>query len=68
MPRKCTCIEAWEEVGLEVGGGIPHIQILGAIACHDLLTNEQVFGTVFPRVADCTELLGATVEGLTDGE
>jgi hypothetical protein len=52
----------------EGGGGIPDISILGATACDDLLASEQVVGTFFPRVGDCTGLLGATVEGITDGE
>jgi hypothetical protein len=48
--------------------GIPDIQILGATACDDLLASEQVVRTFFLRVGDFTGLLGATVEGITDGE
>jgi len=57
-----------EEACFEEGGGIPDIQILGATAFDDLLASEQVVGTFFLRVGDCTGLLGATVEGITDGE
>jgi len=59
---------AREEVCSEGGGGIPDIQILGATAFDDLLASEQVVVTFFLRVGDCTRLLGATVEGITDGE
>jgi len=59
---------AREEVCSAGGGGIPDIQIHGATAVDDLLASEQVVGTFFLRVADCTGLLGATVEGITDGE
>jgi hypothetical protein len=59
---------AREEACSEGGGGIPDIQILGATAFDDLLASEQVVGTFFLRVGDCTGLLGATVEGITDGE
>jgi hypothetical protein len=52
----------------EGGGGIPDIQILRATAFDDLLASEQVVGTFFLRVGDCAGLLGATVEGITDGE
>jgi hypothetical protein len=48
--------------------GSPDIQILGATAFDDLLASEQVVGTFFLRVGDCSELLRATVEGITDGE
>jgi hypothetical protein len=57
-----------EEVCSEGGGCIPDIQILGATAFDDLLASEQVVGTSFLTVGDCTELLGATVEGITDRE
>jgi hypothetical protein len=50
------------------GGGIAVIQILGATAVDDLLASAQVIGTFFLRVGDCTGLLGATVDGITDGE
>jgi len=59
---------ASEEACSEGGGGIPHIQILRATAFDDLLASEQVIGTFFLIVGDCTGLLGATVEGITDGE
>jgi len=56
-----------EEACSEGGGSIPDIQILGATAIDDLLASEQVVGTFFLRVGDCTGLLGATGEGITDG-
>ena len=59
---------AREEACSEGCGGIPDIQILRATAFDDLLTSEQVVGTFFLSVGDCTGLLGATVEGITDGE
>jgi len=59
---------AREEACSEAGGGIPDIQILGATAIDDLQASEQVVGTFFLRVGDCTGLLGATMEGITDGE
>jgi len=59
---------AREEACSEAGGGIPDIQILGATAFDDLLASEQIFGTFFVRVGDCTGLLGVTVEGITEGE
>ena len=59
---------AREEACSEAGGGIPDIQKLGATAFDDLLASEQVVGTFFLRVGDCTGLLGATMEGITDGE
>jgi hypothetical protein len=52
----------------EGGGGIPDIQILGATAFDDLLASEQVVGTFFLTVGDCTGLLGATMEGITNAE
>jgi len=57
-----------EEVCSEGGGGISDIQILGATAFDNLLASEQVVGTFFLRVRDCAGLLGATVEGITDGD
>jgi len=57
-----------EEGCSEGGGGVPDIQILGATAVDGLLASEQVVGTFFLRVGDCTGLLGATVEGITDVE
>jgi hypothetical protein len=59
---------ATEEACSEGGGGIPDIPILGATAFDDILASEQVVGTFFLRVGDCTGLMGATVEGITDGE
>jgi len=59
---------AMEEACSEGGGGIPDIQMLGATAFDDLLASEQVVGIFCLRVGDCTGLLGATVEGITDGE
>ena len=59
---------AREEACSEGGSGIPDTQILGATAFDDLLASEQVVGPFFLRVGDCTGLLGATVEGITDGE
>jgi len=61
----CT---AREEACSEGGGGIPDIQILRATAFDDLLASEQIVGTFFLRVGDCPGLLGATVEGITDGD
>ena len=57
---------AREEACSEGGSGIPDIQILGATAFDDLQASEQVVGIFCLRVGDCTELLGATVEGITD--
>jgi len=59
---------AREDACSERGGGIPDIEILRATAFDDLLANEQVVGTFFLGVGDCTVLLGATVEGITHGE
>ena len=58
---------AREEAFSEGGGGIPDIRIQGATAFDDRLASEQVVGTFFLRVGDCTGLLRATVEGITDG-
>jgi hypothetical protein len=59
---------AREEACSKGGGSIPDIQILGATAFDNLLASEQVVGTFFLRVGDCTALLGATTEGITEGE
>jgi hypothetical protein len=67
-PENAPESTAREEACSEVGGGIPDIQILGATAFDDLLASEQVVGTFFLRVGHCTGLLGAIVEGITDGE
>jgi hypothetical protein len=64
IPRSTAREEAWSEGG----GSIPDIQMLGATAFDDLLASEQVVGTFFLTVADCTGLLRATMEGITDGE
>jgi len=67
MPRECTRITAREEARSE-RGCTSYIQILGATAIDDLLANEQVIWTFFLRVGVRIGLLGATVEGITDGE
>jgi len=67
MPRECTWITAREEARSE-GGCTSYIQILGATAIDDLLASEQVVWTFFLRVGVRIGLLGATVEGITDGE
>jgi hypothetical protein len=67
-PRNVPESTAREEACYKGGGGIPDIQILGATALDDLPASEQVVGTYFRRVGDCTGLLGATVEGIADGE
>ena len=59
---------AREEACSEGGGGIPDIEILAATAFDDQLASEQVIGTFFLRVGDCTGLLQATMEGITNGE
>jgi hypothetical protein len=67
-PENVAGSTAREEVCSERGGGIPDIQILGATPCDDILASEQVVVPFFLRVGDCSRLLGATVEGITDGE
>jgi len=67
-PRNVPGFTAREEAGCEGGGGIPEIQILGVTGSDNLLASEQVIGKFCLRVGDCTGLLGATVEGNTDGE
>jgi len=59
---------AREEACSKGCGGIPDIQILGASAFDNRLASEQVVGTFFLSVGDCTGLLGATVEGITEGK
>jgi len=66
--RKWAGLTAWEEVCSGGGGGTPDTEVLGATAFDDVLASEQVVGTFFLRVGDCSGLLGATVEGITDGE
>jgi hypothetical protein len=67
-PRNVPESTAREEVCSEGGGGILDIQILRATAFDDLLASEQIIRTFLLRVGDCTGLLGATVEGITNGE
>jgi len=67
-PGNVPGFTAREEACSEGGGSIPDIQITGATAFDDLLASQQVVGTFFLRVGDCTGLLGATMEGITDGE
>jgi len=59
---------ARQEACSEGGAGIPDIEILGSTAIEDRQATEQVVGTFFLWVGDCTGLLAATVEGITDGE
>jgi len=66
MPRECTWIMATEEACSE-GGCTSSIQILGSTDIEDLLASEQVVWSFMLRVGDCTGLLGATMEGITDG-
>jgi len=70
-PWECPGNEAGftarEEACSDAGGSIPEIQILGATVFGNLLASEQVVGIFFLRVRDCTGLLGATVDGMTDG-
>jgi len=67
-PRNVPGSTAREEACSEGGSGSPDIRILGATAFDDQLASEQAVRTFFLRVVDCVELLGATVEGITDGE
>jgi hypothetical protein len=67
-PGNAPASNAREEACSEGGGGIPDVQILGETAFDDLLASEQVVGTFFVRLGDCTGLLGSTVAGITDGE
>jgi len=70
--QKCPMNEpgsmAREEASFEGGSGVPDIQRLSAAAFDDLLPSEQVVGTFFLRVGNCTRLLGAPMEGITDGK
>jgi len=68
MPRECTWITAREEACFEGGGGDLDISILGTNAFDDRLASEEVVWTFFLRVGVRIGLLGATVEGITDGE
>jgi hypothetical protein len=40
----------------------------GTTACNHYLTGEQGVRIFFARVGECTELQGATMKGITDGE
>jgi hypothetical protein len=64
IPRSAATQEACSEAG----GGIAAFQILRATALNNQLGSEQVVGTFFQSVGDCTELLGATFQCFTDGE
>jgi hypothetical protein len=68
MPRKCTWINAREDACSEGGGGLLHISILGTNAIDDQLASEEVIWTFFRSVGVLRGLLGATVEGITDGD
>jgi hypothetical protein len=57
-----------EEECSERDSGITDMQILGITAFDDLLASQQIVGTFFLRVGDCTGLLGATLEISTNGE
>jgi hypothetical protein len=67
-PRNVRGSTAREEACSDGGSGIPYFQIPVATAFDDLLASEHVVGTFFQRVGDGSGLLGATVEGITDGE
>jgi len=68
MPLECTWITALEEACSEGGGRVPDILILGATTFHDPLASERVVGIFFLGLGDCAWLLGATMEGITDGQ
>jgi hypothetical protein len=68
MPREWNWITARVEECSEACGGVPDIQILLANALDDLLASEEVVWTFFPRVGNCTGLLGVTVESICSGE
>jgi len=57
-----------EEACSEEGRSIPDTQILAATAVDNLLASEKVVGTFFLRVGDCTGLLRATFEGISEDE
>jgi hypothetical protein len=67
MPRECTWITAREKARSE-GGCTSYIQILGATSIDNELASEEVVWTFFLRVGVCIGLLGATMEGITDGQ
>jgi hypothetical protein len=58
---------AREDACCEGGGGILHIPILGTTTLNDLLSSEQPIESFFQTVGDCIGLLGAAMEGITDG-
>jgi hypothetical protein len=68
MPRECTWIRVREEACSEGGGGVPHIQILGATSFDDQLASEEVVWMFFLRVDIHIGLLGVTVESISSGE
>lgn len=67
-PRNVPGSTAQEEACSDGGGRILDSQILGATAFDDLLASEQDVGTSFLRIGVLSGLLGATVEGISDGE
>jgi hypothetical protein len=68
FPRNVPRSTASEELCSKKDGGILDVQKLGTTAFHDQLASEQIVRSFFLRVGDCTGLLGAAVEGITDGE
>jgi len=46
----------------------PDIQLLGATAFDHLLASEEVVEALAIRLGECQGLLGASLEGITDGE
>ena len=67
-PGNVPVCTAREEACSEGGSGIPDIQRVGATAFDNRLASQQIVEKFFLRVDDCTELLGASVEGISDGE
>jgi len=66
-PHECTWIMAM--VGRRSEGGCTsYIQILGANAFDYLLVSEKVIWAIILRVGDRIWLLGATMEGITNGQ
>ena len=68
IPRECTWITAMEETCSKGGGVVLDILILGPNAFDDQLASEEAVWTFFLRVGVHIGLLGATMEGITDGE
>ena len=56
---------ASEEAYTEGCGGVQDSSFLGSIAFDNPLADEQRVGTFFRGVGDCTELPGATLDGVT---